>query len=121
TIPLSPPALTAPATAVGTSAAGATVAVTGTGLTGATVSVLDGGTAIGTATVSGGAFSASVALGFGSHLLTATQTLSGLTSAGGTPLSLIVTGSPTCTYGTIDWAGPANGDWDTAANWDLGR
>jgi hypothetical protein len=56
--------------------------VSGTGANGDTVTLYDGAKAIATAVVSGGMWSVTVALGAGTHTLTATQTAApGVTSA----------------------------------------
>jgi hypothetical protein len=59
------------------------VTLTGSGVAGDLITLYDGGTAIGTATVaSNGTWTLTVKLSSGSHMLTATQTLTaGVTSA----------------------------------------
>jgi hypothetical protein len=74
------PTITAPAAGFDTT--NTTAAVAGTGVPGAMLAISDGPNVVATTTVdAGGAFSASVSLGYGAHSLTATQTVAAETSA----------------------------------------
>ncbi|MBV8080273.1 MAG: VCBS repeat-containing protein [Actinobacteria bacterium] len=87
------PTLSAPATSFST-----TVLVSGAGLPNASVSIYDGSTLAGTATVDpSGAFAATLTLANGTHTLTATQTVSGLTSApsAAVTVSVVLADTPT--------------------------
>jgi len=72
--------------------------VTGTGVAGATVSVLDGTNLLGKAAVnSSGKFSLPVKLSDGSHLLTASQTSGGISSAAGATVAVTLILAPVIT------------------------
>jgi len=88
-----PPTITSPAS--GSSTTISSVTITGTGIPGASVTILDGTVPVATSSAdSAGNFSASLTLAIGSHTLTATQTVNGLTSAASAAVNLSVIALP---------------------------
>jgi uncharacterized repeat protein (TIGR02543 family) len=84
-----PPTITAPLT--GTSTADPSVTVSGTALAGASVTVLDGATPVATATAAAdGSWSLGHTFAIGAHSLSATQTISGQTSAASATVNVTI-------------------------------
>jgi len=98
-----PPAITSPTS--GFSTTNPVVPVSGTSVANASISILDGASLVGSTTANGsGSWTVNVTLGIGGHSLTATQTVSGLTSLASNTVSVtILKITP-----TITWANPAD-------------
>src|ERR1019366_4379555 len=104
-----PPTITSPVD--GTSTTNGNVTVSGSGLPNASIAVLDGSSTVATATADGsGNWSAALSLAIGTHILSATQTVNGQTSAASNTVSLTVLPAPPTITSPVDGTSTTNGN-----------